>query len=150
MIEIDETLTKERIQLPLQRCFFGLSFNPDGSVNDHRTYSIPNEVNRLIAIVMNDNDIGRCVEQLKGMCNQIHPDLFESVFVKADVKESERDNIQHLFQMTQTATAISDADYYQFGAKQRAEIPFHCVWMTQKTEIPAAYDHLFGPRFRIE
>ncbi|CAF3825556.1 unnamed protein product, partial [Rotaria sp. Silwood1] len=53
------------------------------------------------------------------MCIQLHPDLFDTVFGKADVKKSGRDNIDRLFVMTQTPDEIRNADYYQFGAKGR-------------------------------
>lgn len=149
LIDFNMPLTVERVKVPLQSAFFGLSFNPDGSINDHRQYTIPNDVHRMITLIMYDRNIGECIEELRKVCGQIHPDLFETVFIKADVKESGRDDLDRLFTLTQTPDQISKADYYQFGAKNRNEIPFLCVWMSQLTEIPAAYDHFFGPRFKI-
>ncbi|CAF4018219.1 unnamed protein product, partial [Rotaria magnacalcarata] len=73
----------------------------------------------------------------------LHPELFDTVFVKADVKESGRDNLDRLFVMTRTPDEIRNADYYQFGAKCRTEVPFICVWITQQAEIPPSYDTLF-------
>ncbi|CAF1308353.1 unnamed protein product [Rotaria sp. Silwood1] len=98
---------------------------------------------------MEDNPIEKCVEELRKMCIQLHPDLFDTVFGKADVKESGRDNIDRLFVMTQTPDEIRNADYYQFGAKGRSEVPFICVWIRHLSEIPPAYDNLFGPRFKL-
>lgn len=149
LIEFHTPITAQRLKVALQSAFFGLSFHPDGSINDHRQYTIPNDVHRLITLVMDDRNIGECVEELRKVCAQLHPDLFETVFVKADVKESGRDNLERLFVLTQTPDEIRQADYYQFGAKNRSEVPFHCVWITQLTDIPAPYDDLFGPRFKV-
>lgn len=149
VIDFNTPLTVQRVQNALQRAFFGVSFKPDGSIDDHRNYAIPNDVNRLVSIIMEDNDIGKCVEQLRKVCAQLHPDLFDTVFVKADVKDSGRDNLDRLFVMTQTPDEIRKADYYQFGAQYRSEVPFICVWITDLTEIPSAYENLFGQRFRL-
>ena len=149
VIDFNAPLTVQRIRIALQSAFFGLTFNPDGSVNDHREYSIPANVNRLISIIMEDNPIEKCVEELRKVCAQLHPDLFDTVFGKADVKDSGRDNLDRLFVMTQTSDEIRQSDYYQFGAKGRSEVPFICVWITHLTEIPPAYDNLFGPRFKL-
>jgi hypothetical protein len=149
VIDFNSPLATQRLKVALQSAFFGLTFNPDGSVNDHRQYAIPNNVNRLISIIMEDNPIEKCVEDLRKVCTQLHPDLFDTVFGKADVKESGRDNLDRLFVMTQTPDEIRNNDYYQFGAKSRSEVPFTCVWITHLTEIPSAYDNLFGPRFKL-
>ncbi|CAF1951556.1 unnamed protein product [Rotaria magnacalcarata] len=149
VIDFTTPLTVQRVKVALQHVFFGLSFNPDGSINDHREYSIPNNVNRLVAIIMEENSIEKCVEELRKVCDQLHPELFDTVFVKADVKESGRDNLDHLFVMTQTPDEISKSSYYQSGAKSRAEVPFICVWITQQAEIPPSYDTLFGLRFKL-
>ncbi|CAF3178831.1 unnamed protein product [Rotaria socialis] len=149
VIDFTTPLTVQRVKVALQHVFFGLSFNPDGSINDHREYSIPNNVNRLVAIIMEENSIEKCVEELRKVCDQLHPELFDAVFVKADVKESGRDNLDRLFVMTKTPDEIRNADYYQFGAKCRTEVPFICVWITQQAEIPPAYDNLFGLRFKL-
>ncbi|CAF4858714.1 unnamed protein product [Rotaria socialis] len=98
---------------------------------------------------MEENSIEKCVEELRKVCDQLHPELFDTVFVKADVKESGRDNLDRLFAMTQTPDEISKSDYYQSGAKSRAEVPFICVWITQQVEIPPAYDTLFRLRFKL-
>ena len=150
VIEFNPPLTVQRVQCALQRAFFGVSFNPDGSINDHREYTIPNEVNRLVTIIMEEKEIGACVEELRNICTQLHPDLFDTVFAKANVKESRRDNLDRLFAMTQTPDEIRQSDYYQFQAKSRSEAPFLCVWITQRTEIPPAYDNLYGPRFNVD
>ncbi|CAF3144401.1 unnamed protein product [Rotaria sp. Silwood2] len=150
VIDFNTPLTIQRVKIALQSTFFGVTFNPDGSVNDQRDYSIPNEVNRLISIIMEDKPIGECVEELRKICNQLHPDLFDAVFAKANVKDSGRDDLDRLFVMTQTPDEIRKSDYYQFGTKNRSEVPFTCVWITHLTEIPPAYDNLFGPRFKLE
>ncbi|CAF4019031.1 unnamed protein product [Rotaria sordida] len=149
VIDFNTPLTTQRVQTALQRAFFGLTFNPDGSINDHREYTIPNNVNRLISIIMEDNPIEKCVEELRKVCTQLHPDLFDTIFRKADVKESGRDNLDRLFVMTQTPDEIRKTDYYQFEAKNRSQVPFICVWITHLTEIPSAYDNLFGQRFKL-
>ncbi len=149
VIDFNTPLTVQRVQIALQRAFFGLSFNPDGSIDDHRKFTIPNDVNRLVSIIMEDKDIGKCVEELRQVCTQLHPDLFETVFGKANVKDSGRDNLDNLFVMTQTPDEIRRSDYYQFGARNRSEIPFICVWITDLIEIPSANDNLFGPRFKL-
>ncbi|CAF4284976.1 unnamed protein product, partial [Adineta steineri] len=123
-------------------------FDTDGSIDDHRKYTIPTNVNRLLAINMEEKDIGQCVEELRTVCDQIHPDLFDTVFKKADVNESGRDNLDRLFKLTQTPDELRQCDYYQFGAKARSEVPFICVWITRLTEIPSSYDDFFGPRFQ--
>lgn len=147
VIDFVTPLTVERLQIALQRALFGLSFNPDGSINDHRQYSIPDNVNRLIAVITDDKSVEKCVEELRDVCGQLHPDLFDTIFAKADVIESGRNNIDRLFVMTQTPDEIRNAHYYQFGAELRSKVPFICVWITQQTEIPPAYDNFFGPRF---
>jgi hypothetical protein len=149
VIDFNGPLTIQRVQIALQSAFFGLTFNPDGSINDHREYSVPNNVNRLISIIMEENPIEKCVEELRKVCAQLHPDLFDTVFANADVKDSKRDDLDRLFVMTQTPDEIRKSDYYQFGAKSRSEVPFICVWITRHTEIPPAYDNLFGLRFKV-
>ncbi|CAF1403694.1 unnamed protein product [Adineta steineri] len=148
VLEFNPPLTVQRVKNALQRIFFGFSFDTDGSIDDHRKYTIPTNVNRLLAINMEDKDIGQCVEELRAVCDQIHPDLFDTVFRKADVNESGRDNLDRLFKLTQTPDELRQCDYYQFGANARSEVPFICVWITRLTEIPSSYDDFFGPRFQ--
>ncbi|UJR19459.1 hypothetical protein I4U23_022590 [Adineta vaga] len=148
-IDFQTPLTVQRVQNALQRAFFGFSFHPDGSINDHRQFKIPSNVNRLIALIMIDKDIGECVEELRNVCEQIHCDLFDTVFSKADVNESGRDNLDQLFVRTKTPDKLRQEDYYQFEAKIRSETPFTCVWISDLTEIPEKYDAFFGPKFKL-
>ncbi|CAF1248595.1 unnamed protein product [Adineta ricciae] len=148
-IDFQTPLTAQRVQCALQRAFFGLSFHSDGSIDDHRQFTIPPNVNRLIALVMVDKDIGECVEELRKACAQIHPDLFDAVFSKADVSESGRDDLDRLFLLTQTPDKLSQTDYYQFQAKTRSEVPLMCVWISDLIEIPEKYENFFGPRFKL-
>lgn len=51
--------------MALQHVSFGLSFKADDSIDDHRQFFIPNNVNRLMAINMEDKPMEQCVEALK-------------------------------------------------------------------------------------
>lgn len=149
VLDFKTPLTPQRIATVLQRAFFGLSFHPDGTINDHRQYTIPDGDNRLVAIITEDKDLGECLEQMRMACAVLHRDLFVSVFEKADVKESGRDDLDRLFVMTQTPDNMRQADYYQFTAKTRSEVPFTCVWITNLSEIPSFYENFFGTQFKV-
>ncbi|CAF1404911.1 unnamed protein product [Adineta ricciae] len=129
-------LTKWPITLDVVGVFFGLSFHPDVTINDHRQFTIPSHMNRLIALIIVDKDIGKCVEELRRVCAQLHPDLFDAVFSKTGVNESGRDKLDHLFVLTQTLDEFRQTDYYQFSAKTRSEVSLVCVWINDLIEIP--------------
>ena len=79
-------------------------------------------------------------DELKRLCDKLHPNLFETVLVKVNTKESGRDNVNRVFMMSQTPDDIRHQNYDKFEVHNRTAIPLMCVSMT---EIPNSYDDLF-------